>query len=311
MASRQLATFQQSNHANTKVRSDVLLLRSSNHDQSSPQDPFALLSDRVCNRSVQWNSTFRVCGEFSYTEFYWEWLEDVLNRSSDRIRDTSLYKAVYASLFSYDRVAPVIRAFCKYWCPTTNTLHTSQGEMSISLWDLDRVGGLPIKGRFYDEVVPEVEDFATTNKNGDLFLPSCCRHLFLAYHNLRKEVKGKQGVKITAWIRYWYKGSKRYQRPPRKITRDRNAPKETYNPSGTLLGLQKRTSKELEVFEDLQVADEDVESTYLAAFLACWLCLFVLPEDDTGLIRPAVLKVVRKNQPHKHQAQQLMSQAHS
>lgn len=133
MASRQLATFQQSNPVSTKARSDVLLLRSSNHDQSSPQDPFALLSDRVCNRSVQWNSTFRACGEFSYTEFYWEWLEDVLNRSSDRIRDAGLYKAVYASLFSYDRVAPVIRAFCEYWCPATNTLHTSQGEMSISL----------------------------------------------------------------------------------------------------------------------------------------------------------------------------------
>jgi hypothetical protein len=39
------------------------------------------------------------------------------------------------------------------------------------------------------------------------------------------------------------------------------------------------------------VTDEDVESTYLAAFLACWLCLFVLPEDDTGMIRPAIFKV--------------------
>ena len=58
MASRHLATFQQSNPVSTKARSDVLLLRSSNYDQSSPQDPFALLSDRVCNRSVQWNSTF-------------------------------------------------------------------------------------------------------------------------------------------------------------------------------------------------------------------------------------------------------------
>ncbi|KAL2921586.1 Late secretory pathway protein avl9 [Bienertia sinuspersici] len=30
--------------------------------------------------------------------------------------------------------------------------------------------------------------------------------------------------------------------------------------------------------------------TYLAAFLACWLCAFVLPLRDLGCIRPSVFK---------------------
>lgn len=37
--------------------------------------------------------------------------------------------------------------------------------------------------------------------------------------------------------------------------------------------------------------DEDVESTYLAAFLTCWLCVFVSPKDDTSLIHLVVFKV--------------------
>lgn len=94
-----------------------------------------------------------------------------------------------------------------------------------------------LNGRFYDEAVPEVEEFAAINNKGDLFLSSCCRHLFLAYHNLCKEGQRKTRSEDNCWIRYWYKGSKRYQRPRRKITRDRNALKETYNLSGILLDL--------------------------------------------------------------------------
>lgn len=45
--------------------------------------------------------------------------------------------------------------------------------------------------------------------NCTFLLPSC-RHLFLANHNIRKEGKWKQGMKITSWIRYWFKESKRY-----------------------------------------------------------------------------------------------------
>ena len=54
----------------------------------------------------------------------------------------------------------MIRAFCERWCPTTNTFHSSIGEVSISLWDLYRIAGLPISGSFYDEMVPSAEELS-------------------------------------------------------------------------------------------------------------------------------------------------------
>ena len=61
---------------------------------------------------------------------------------------------MYTSLYTYDRDPHVICAFCEAWCPETNTLHTISGEMSISMWDLYKLGGLPIYGKIYHEAVP-------------------------------------------------------------------------------------------------------------------------------------------------------------
>ncbi|KAL6199496.1 hypothetical protein ACLB2K_029280 [Fragaria x ananassa] len=146
--------------------------------------------------SVQW-SGFRANGAFSYTEH-------VLSRSGDLIHKTCLYRAVFALLFSCDRVVPVMRAFYEYWCPSTNTLHTLRGKMPISLRDLTFLCGFPITGRFYDEVVPSIEEFSAKGKGGEPIIPKSCKFLFLAYHKLCK--KG-QRVKIVSWIQYWFKGS--------------------------------------------------------------------------------------------------------
>ncbi|MBT0984628.1 hypothetical protein KJ032_26740, partial [Salmonella enterica subsp. enterica serovar Typhimurium] len=121
---------------------------------------FELLGNRIHNRAMTWNNTLLTTGEIVFAQFYWEWLEDVLSRSKDVLTNVGLYHAVYASLFSYDCHPSVIRAFFERWCSATNTLHTAQGEMSISLWDLHRIGGLPIQGRFYDEVVPSADELS-------------------------------------------------------------------------------------------------------------------------------------------------------
>ena len=89
------------------------MLKSAHHDHNFPQTPFVLLNDRTCNSSVQWRE-FRANGAFSYTERYWDLLKDILSLSGDLIHKTCLYRAVFASLFSYDRVAPVMRAFCEF-----------------------------------------------------------------------------------------------------------------------------------------------------------------------------------------------------
>ena len=61
---------------------------------------------------------------------------------------------MYALLYTFDRDPHVIRAFCEAWCFEANTWRTIFGEMLIYLWDLHELGGLPIYGKIYDEVVP-------------------------------------------------------------------------------------------------------------------------------------------------------------
>ena len=75
-------------------------------------------------------------GEFSYKPLYWEWLEDILVRCKDKLTTLHLFDALYASLFLYDRCSNLIRAVCEHWCPETNTLHTSKGEVSLSIFDI-------------------------------------------------------------------------------------------------------------------------------------------------------------------------------
>ena len=77
----------------------------------------------------------------------------MLSCFESQLRTFRLFDVVYASLYTYDRDPHVIRVFCEAWCPEINTLHTTSGEMSISLRDLYKLGGLPIYGKIYDEAV--------------------------------------------------------------------------------------------------------------------------------------------------------------
>ena len=47
----------------------------------------------------------------------------------------------------------------------------------------------------------------------------------------------------------------------------------------------------MDVFRSLGVPKEKRESTYLAAFLSCWLCAFVLPETGEKFIHPRTCEV--------------------
>jgi hypothetical protein len=54
----------------------------------------------------------------------------------------------------------VLKGFLEYWSPTTNSFHLPYGEMSITLWDLHRIAGLPITSKFYDEFIPTNRELA-------------------------------------------------------------------------------------------------------------------------------------------------------
>ena len=62
----------------------------------------------------------------------------------------------------------------------------------------------------------------------------------------------------------------KYAKPPKKSTRNKaQRPKETHNPSGEIDSIKSRTQSEMEVFDNLGVAETDVKETYLAILLAC------------------------------------------
>ena len=70
----------------------------------------------------------------------------------------------------------------------------------------------------------------------------------------------------------------KYAKPPKKSTKNKvQRPKRTHNPSGEIDPVKSHTQSEMEVFDNLGIAETDVKETYLATFLACWLCKFVFP----------------------------------
>ena len=163
-------------------------------------------------------------------------------------------------MFSYDHRAFVIRAFCERWCSTTNTLHTSIREVSISLWDLYRIVGLPIIESFYYEMVPSIEELS--NNTMKSLVPPSYRNLFLTYYHICSETKGKFSVKTASWVSFWYKGPIKYVKTLKKSSRNKmQRPKETYNHSNDIV--ESRTQLEIEVFDNLSIAKEDARETYL------------------------------------------------
>ncbi|KAI3445188.1 hypothetical protein Pfo_001853, partial [Paulownia fortunei] len=101
----------------------------------------------------KWGDVIQFLGEYHYIKRYWAWTEDILSRYEHNLLAVQIYDLVYASLFTYDSNSDIVKVFCEAWCPLTNTLLTSLGELSISLWDLHTLAGLPMIGFLYDKVV--------------------------------------------------------------------------------------------------------------------------------------------------------------
>lgn len=97
---------------------------------------------------------------------------------------TQIYDVVYASLFTYDRNSYIFQEFFEAWCPKTNTLLTSVGELSISLWDLHILGGLPISGSLYEKIVPEAKELMVYDEKRTKYIPQICEYLLGALHHL-------------------------------------------------------------------------------------------------------------------------------
>nr|GME01302.1 ABC transporter G family member 11 [Ipomoea batatas] len=254
-------------------------------------DTFPSLGKRILDGEVSWSNHLNFDDEFSFTKGYWEWAEDILSHYGKVLRKGSIYDAVYASLFTYDRNTSIIQAFCEAWCPLTNTLVTSQGEVTISLRDLHILGGLPLLGEAYDERIPTALELNRSHNSTHFY--KSCSYLLAAFHHLSNQEVDSPHVCVSQWIEFWCRKSQRYQAPPaRKETKGRRSrPKATYNPSGIIDAFEGWSSVSDVPFVTLGLPRIQEEEIYLAAFLACWLCVFVLPSTPSHAIRPETFRM--------------------
>jgi hypothetical protein len=273
------------------VQSKIFTLCSSLHSGVSHTGLFPLLVRRISVGEAHWATTSRALplqytGEFSYIPKYWEWLEDILNRNKKILTDAKIYGAVYASLFTYDRNVHAMQAFFEYWCSATNTLHTSIGEISITLWDLCRIGGLLLYGSFYDKVVLSAKEMSS--------LPSSCEYSFAAFHHLSLELGGPHLVTYIEWVGFWFRGSVRYPKPPNRQSLKRLVRGKLSHNQRRIITTHRsqcRTEDEEAPFRILKVLEKEKEETWLAALLSCWLGEFVFPSKEANLLRPGIFKV--------------------
>nr|GLL37515.1 zinc finger BED domain-containing protein RICESLEEPER 2-like [Ipomoea trifida] len=99
------------------------------------------------------------------------------------------------------------------------------------------------------------------------------------------------GLAHSWWITPTWRS--RYQVPPaRKETKGRRSrPKATYNPSGVIDAFEGWSSVSDAPFVTLGIPRIQEEEIYLAAFLACWLCVFVLPSTPSNAIRSETFRM--------------------
>ncbi|MCD7458625.1 hypothetical protein HAX54_038749 [Datura stramonium] len=220
-----------------------------------------------------------------------EWAEDTLGRNQEILVAADIYDAFYASLFPYDRNSYILQAFCKAWCPKKYTILISVGELSVSLWELHTLGGLPIRGSFYEEVIPETTELTCVDGKDQRYIPRVCKYLFTAFHYLQESKTDNSRVSLSRWIGFWYKKALRYEPALPRREKKTARLKFTHNPTGAIPETSQWSRDEEGVFSKLGVRPAKKEETYLAEFLSCWLCAFVLPSEEGDFIQPKTFKM--------------------
>jgi len=129
-----------------------------------------------------------------------EWTEYILKYFKHTLSSADIYGAVGISYYPYHFDRNVWRAFCELWGPLTNTLHHGAGEVGISLYDLEKIGGLPILGVIYEEFLPHNEDLMDAEKFSLVVLELLRTHAKLCcFHK-------SNHVYWNWWLDHFYRG---------------------------------------------------------------------------------------------------------
>ncbi|KAL0378755.1 UNVERIFIED_CONTAM: hypothetical protein Sradi_3181000 [Sesamum radiatum] len=170
--------------------------------------------------------------------------------------------AVYAPLVGGTNVSP--------WPRLTNSFYLDEWSQEISL----------------DKNVKAWTLRATHNE-----LPRHQQSNDLArLHTLGRSIIEVQGVDddrcsnvcIDKWVKFWSKKAIKYHLSPSCKEKKTVRPKSTHNPFGDITTHKRWSIAEETLFEKLCIEGNLKEEVHLAAYIACWLCTFVLPGKDVN-----------------------------
>jgi len=170
----------------------------------------------IIQGEIRWGNTMTVEGEYRHIPGYWEWTENILGSSQEVFGTAQIYDVIYASLFTYDRNSDILQPFCDALCPKTNTLLTYVGKLSIYLWDLHTLGGLPILGSLYEEILPEARELVGFDEKRTKYIPRTCEYClrhFTIFGGLIKKYPLASGyvfcVRNLRGMKLFHRGRKR------------------------------------------------------------------------------------------------------
>ncbi|KAL0449387.1 UNVERIFIED_CONTAM: hypothetical protein Slati_1495100 [Sesamum latifolium] len=147
-------------------------------------------------------------------------------------------------------------------------------------------------GCLYDEVVPSALELTGADEKGGRFIPRSGKYLLYAYHLLQGADDDRcSNVSIDKWVKFWSKKAIKYHLPPPRTEKKMVWPKSTHNPVGDITTHKRWSTAEEVLFEKLCIEGNFKEEVYLAAYLACWLCTFILPGKDFNSIHPSTFKM--------------------
>ncbi|KAL0308139.1 UNVERIFIED_CONTAM: hypothetical protein Sangu_2992500 [Sesamum angustifolium] len=147
-------------------------------------------------------------------------------------------------------------------------------------------------GCLYDEVVPCALELTGVDEKRERFIPRSSKYLLYAYQLLQSSVDNRcSHVSIDQWVKFWSKKTTMYHPPPHHKEKKMDRPKSTHNPLGDIAIHERWSIAEEALFAKLCIERSLKEEVYLAAYLACWLCVFVLSDKDVNSIRLSTFKI--------------------
>ncbi|KAH7668839.1 Protein-serine/threonine phosphatase protein [Dioscorea alata] len=160
---------------------------------------FETLGSKIINHYPGWRGREPIQNNLIDHPYYAEWAKYIVNNYSKELSEVELVGGIVASVGHYDFDVNFYKALMELWCPETNTFHFLHGEVGISLWDIKELGGLPIIGDIYDEVIPP-NDIICRRHDPELYV---LKNLFDIFQWLSKR-SADQDLYFEDWVEFFY-----------------------------------------------------------------------------------------------------------